>query len=471
MEFGCLTGRVKLLDIYECKVEDKPAAKNANLFRRMRPAQILVLGFAFVIFGGTVLLSLPIANAVGQPTPFIDAFFTATSAVCVTGLVVQDTGTFFSHFGQVVILVLIQVGGLGFMTMATFLALLLGKRINLKERLLMQEALNQLTVEGIVKLVKRVLVITFAFEGTAALILGIRWSGELGFARGLYYGLFHAISAFNNAGFDLFGEFRSLTGFVSDSTVNIVFSLLIILGGLGFTVIVDLINKRRWHRLSLHSKIVFSTTTALLAVGTIMIFLLEYSNSRTMGPLGLSVKIWASWFQSVSPRTAGFNTIDIAGLTNATHLLMIILMFIGASPGSTGGGIKTTTFGSLVSAVRAMVRGKEDVELFDRRLPQDLVYRSLTITIVAAALVLGVAMILTITEKAAFLTILFETVSAFGTVGLSMGLTTKLTVVGKIIVALTMFAGRVGPLTLAFAVAQKQQKAVYRLAEEKIMIG
>jgi trk system potassium uptake protein TrkH len=459
------------LDIYESKVKDTPGFKNVNLFRRMKPAQILVLGFALVILLGSVLLSLPVASASRQPTHFLDAFFTATSAVCVTGLVVQDTGTHFSTFGQVVILALIQIGGLGFMTMATFFALLLGKRINLKERLLMQEALNQLTVEGIVKLVRHVLVITFLIEGTGALILGIRWSGELGLARGFYYGLFHSISAFNNAGFDLFGEFRSLTGFVSDITVNTVITILIILGGIGFTVIVDLINKRRWRGFSLHTKIALSTTAALLAIGAISVFVLEYNNSKTLAPLSLPAKILASWFQSVTPRTAGYNTLDIAGLRDATQLLIIILMFIGASPGSTGGGIKTTTFRSLITAVSSMVRGRQDVELYERRLPQDLVYRSLTITIIATALVLAVTMLLTITETADFLMILFETVSAFGTVGLTMGLTTKLTVIGKILIALTMFAGRVGPLTIAFAVAQKQQKTLYRLAEEKIMIG
>jgi len=444
---------------------------NFNLLNKLSPAQILVLGFIGLILAGAILLSLPVSSAAGKPTKFIDALFTATSAVCVTGLVVVDTGTYYSVFGQIVILLLIQVGGLGFMTMATLFALILGKKIHLKERLIMQEALNQLTMEGVVRLAKAVLAITFLIEGTAALILGIRLSADYGWGRGFYYGLFHAVSAFNNAGFDLFGEYRSLTRYVADPTINIVMTILIIVGGLGFSVIVDIYNKRKWRSLSLHTKTVLSTTAILLIAGTAAVFFLEYNNGHTLGPLSLPAKLLASWFQSMTPRTAGFNTLDIAGLRNATQFLLIIFMFIGASPGSTGGGIKTSTFSALVAAVWAMTRGKEDVELFERRLPREIVYRSLTVALVALTLIIVVTMTLTITENAEFLTVLFETTSAFGTVGLSMGLTTKLTVLGKIAIAITMFAGRLGPLTVAFAVAQKQQKAVYRLAEEKIMVG
>lgn len=442
-----------------------------NLFKRFTPAQVLVLGFALLILAGGFILSLPISSATGQPIHFIDALFTSTSAVCVTGLVVVDTGTRYSILGQVVILLLIQIGGLGFMTMATLFALIMRKRIYLKERLIMQEAYNQLTVEGVVKLASRVLLITVLIEGVGAIILGLRWSAEYGLARGFYYGLFHSVSSFNNAGFDLFGGFRSLTLYKSDFTVNLVVSFLIILGGIGFGVLLDIYRRRTWRRLSLHTKVVLTTTAILLAVGTLGVLFMEYNNASTLASFTLPEKVMASWFQSVTTRTAGYNTIDIGGMRSATQFLFVMLMFIGASPGSTGGGIKTTTFGSLVSAVWAMVRGKEDIELYERRLPKEIVYRSLAISTVALGLVIFITMLLTITENADFLTVLFETTSAFGTVGLTMGITSKLTIVGKLAIMLTMYLGRVGPLTVAFALAQKQQKAIYRLAEEKIMVG
>ncbi len=441
------------------------------LLTRLTPAQVLVLGFAGVIFMGALLLTLPVASQSGKATPFIDALFTATSAVCVTGLVVVDTGTHWSVFGQVVILLLIQIGGLGFMTMATLFALMLGKRINLRERLLIQEALNQLSMEGVVRLVKYVLVFTFAIEGIAALILTVRWSFDLGWQKALYFGVFHAVSSFNNAGFDLFGNFRSITGYVDDFTVNIVISGLIIVGGLGFTVLVDIYQRRNWRLFSLHTKIVLAMSGFLIISGALVIFALEYSNLKTLAPLSTGGKVLASYFQSVTPRTAGYNTLAIAELRSATQFFIVLLMFIGASPGSTGGGIKTSTFTSLIGAVWAMIRGHEDVEVFERRIPKEIVYRALTITLAALSLVITVTMILTITEKADFLTLLFETTSAFGTVGLTMGITPDLSTFGRILISLTMFAGRVGPLTIAFAVAQRQNKQAYKYAKEKIMVG
>lgn len=449
----------------------KKVLKKNGLFNRLSPAQVLVLGFAAVILVGSLLLTLPVASLSGQATPFIDALFTATSAVCVTGLVVVDTGTHWSIFGQIVILLLIQVGGLGFMTMATLFALMLGKRINLRERLLIQEALNQLTMEGVVRLVKYILVFTFILEGIAALILAARWSFDMGWNKALYFGLFHAVSSFNNAGFDLFGDFRSITGYVDDFTVNIVISGMIILGGIGFTVIADVFRNRNWRMFSLHSKVVLTMSAFLIVGGAVLVFALEYSNPKTLAPLSTSGKILASYFQSVTPRTAGFNSLVISDLRSATQFLLIILMFIGASPGSTGGGIKTSTFMSLMGAVRAMIQGHGDVEVFKRRIPQEIVYRALTITIAALTLVISVTMILAVTEKAEFLTVLFETTSAFGTVGLSMGLTPDLTTIGRLMITATMFAGRVGPLTIAFAVAQRQHKPAFKYAREKIMVG
>lgn len=434
------------------------------------PARILVLGFALVILVGTLLLMLPAATTNHQGLSFIDALFEATSAVCVTGLVVVDTGTALTPMGQVVLVLLIQIGGLGFMTMATLLSLLIGKRIGLRERLIMREALNQVSLQGIVRVTIYVVTLTLAIEGIAALILTLRWWPDLGFPKALFFGVFHAITGFCNAGFDLFGEFRSLTGYVADPVVNLVICSLIALGGIGFTVIADVLKKRSFKRLSLHSKLVIFINLLLWVLGFVLFFVLEYNNPKTLQPLSWDGKFWASFFQSVTPRTAGYNTVDIGGMFAATQFLVVILMFIGASPGSTGGGIKTSTFGALVMAVWAMIKGKRDVEVFQRRIPQEIVYRSLAIATIAGLLVVVMTMLLTITERADFLTILFEVVSAFGTVGLTMGLTTKLTTIGKLLIALTMFVGRVGPLTLAFALAQGKGSTV-RQPEEKIVVG
>lgn len=441
----------------------------------LTPPQILVIGFAVVILIGSVLLSLPAAAADGVPMPFLDAFFTATSATCVTGLVVVDTGTHFSLFGQIVIILLIQVGGLGFMTMATLFAFALKKRISLKEKLILQEALNQSSMEGIVRLIRKVLLYSLTIEFVAAVIFAARWSFDLGPQKAAYYGIFHAISFFNNAGFDLFGpvtgKFSSLTAYAADPIINAVAMGLIILGGIGFVVMSDLMDYRRTKRLSLHSKVVLSATGILIGVGAIVIFIFEFTNPRTLGSLSWSGKILASLFQSVTPRTAGANTVDLAGLRQASQFFIIILMFIGASPGSTGGGIKTTTFTTLVGAMIAMIRGKEDIVFFRYRLGKERILKAVTLTLVALALVILVTMILSTTEDHAFLMILFEVTSAFGTVGLTMGLTPDLSDLGKILIAFTMFVGRLGPLTLAYALGPKTEKELYRYPEGKITIG
>ncbi|MNH77807.1 Ktr system potassium uptake protein B [compost metagenome] len=445
-------------------------------FRRPRlsPPQILVLGFAAIIMLGTVLLMLPISNTSGKPLEFINALFTSTSATCVTGLVVRDTGIDFTRFGQVVIMLLIQVGGLGFMTMATLFAMVFKRKISLKDRLLLQEAMNQNTMEGIVRLIRKVLTYSLLIELCAALVYSVRWAFDMPIGRAVYFGIFHAVSMFNNAGFDLFGEYRSLTLFVDDPVVNLVTMFLIVSGGIGFVVISDLTgfrnNRQKW-KLSLHSKVVLSMTAALIVIGTLVIFVFEFTNSKTLAPLGWGGKIWGSLFQSVTPRTAGANTLDIGALRQATQFFMIILMFIGASPGSTGGGIKTTTFTILVGAVLAMIRGREELVLFRYRLAQERIHKAITVTMFALFLIIVVTMILSATEDASFLSILFETTSAFGTVGLSMGLTAKLSVIGKVLISLTMFAGRLGLLTLAYALGPKKEKELYRHPEGKMIIG
>ncbi|MCV4233494.1 TrkH family potassium uptake protein [Virgibacillus sp. LDC1] len=438
---------------------------------RLSPPQILVLGFAAIIFIGTALLMLPISTSTGEPLEFIDALFTSTSATCVTGLVVVDTGTTFSSFGEVVIMLLIQIGGLGFMTMATLFALALKRRISLKDRLILQEAMNQSSMEGIVRLIRRVLLYSLIIEACGAVILSIRWAFDMPLGQAIYYGVFHAVTMFNNAGFDLFGDFRSLTGYVYDPVVNVVVMFLIVSGGIGFIVLSDLIDFRKQRRLSLHSKVVLTMTATLLLVGFIVILIFEFTNPRTLGSLNWGGKFFGALFQSVTPRTAGANTIDITGLRQATQFFIVILMFIGASPGSTGGGIKTTTFTIMVGAVIAMMRGREDIVMFRYRLAQERVLKALTIALLALLLVLTVSMILSTTEEGDFLEILFETTSAFGTVGLSMGLTPDLTVFGKVLISITMFAGRLGPLTLAYALGPKKGKELYRHPEGKMIIG
>ncbi|MNO50296.1 Ktr system potassium uptake protein B [compost metagenome] len=438
---------------------------------KFSPPQVLVIGFAIIILIGTILLMLPISNTKGENLPFIDAFFTATSATCVTGLVVRDTGTFFSVFGQVVIMTLIQIGGLGFMTMATLFSLVFKRKISLKDRLLLQEAMNQNTMEGIVRLIRKVLLYSLVIESCCALIFAIRLAFDMPLGRALYFGVFHAVSFFNNAGFDLFGDYRSLTSFAADPVMNLVSMFLIVSGGLGFIVLSDLIELRRGRKMSLHSKVVLSMTGSLILIGAIVIFIFEFSNSKTLEPLSWGGKVWSSLFQSVTPRTAGANSLDIGALRQATQFFIIILMFIGASPSSTGGGIKTTTFTILIGAVFSMIRGRTDLVLFRYRLAEERIFKAVTITMLSLFLVVFVAMLLSTTEDASFLTILFEATSAFGTVGLSMGLTGKLTVLGKVIISFTMFAGRLGLLTLAYALGPKKEKELYRHPEGKMIIG
>ncbi len=433
------------------------------------PAQTILLGFAAVIVVGGVLLSLPVAAADGRPTPFIDALFTATSATAVTGLVVVDTATHWSLFGQLVILTLIQVGGFGYMTTAMLLALLVGRRIGLRERMVLAESYNLYALGGVVRFTKMVIMVTLAIEGAGALLLALRWAPEVGLARGAYWGLFHAVSAFNNAGFDVMGNFRSLTRYVTDLPVNLIVTGLIILGGLGFGVLMNLRDGLR--RLTLHSKIVLSTSLGLILIGTLGILLFEFANPGTLGPLGGSGKALAAFFQSVSPRTAGFNTVQIGKMHDATLMLLVILMFIGASPGGTGGGIKTTTFVAPLAVILALLRGHPDPVLFRRRLPPFVIYKAVTIALLAVAFVITMSILLTVTEGVAFLPALFEVVSGFGTVGLSTGITPSLSTLGKVIIMVTVYTGRVGLLTLAFALTHRQVVPRFHYPEEPIYVG
>lgn len=435
----------------------------------LNPPRVLTLGFGTLILIGALLLNLPIASKSGESIGFINSLFTSASAVCVTGLVVVNTAKYWSLFGQIVIILLIQMGGLGFMTMATIVALLAGKKISLKERLVIKEQLNQQTMSGLVRLTKYVILLTFVIEGIGAFLLSTRFIPIYGFKKGLWFSIFHAVSAFCNAGFDIIGN--SMVSFVGDFTINMTICFLVIIGGVGFSVLIDIAKNKSFKKLRLHSKLVISITIILIIVGMLIILVIERKNPDTLMYLSKGERLLASFFQSVIPRTAGFNSIDISKIYDTTAFIIIILMCIGGSPGSTAGGIKTTTFGATFLTTIAVVRGNKDVVVFKQRLNQDIINRSLAIVIIGLMLIISVSILLTITEDAYFLDVLFETASAFGTVGLTRGITPNLSNIGKLIIALTMYAGRVGPLTMAFAFSQRQKQASYRYSEGNIMVG
>ena len=448
-----------------------PGTSHAHPGTYFTPARVLVLGFAGLITVGALLLTLPIASRTGTSLGLLDAYFTATSAVCVTGLVVVDTHDFFTPFGQVVILLLIESGALGFMTLSTILALVLGRRINLRERMLIQEAFNQYALAGAVDLVRKVVYLTLSIQAVGAFLLAWRFVPQFGWGRGGFYSLFHAVSTFANAGFDLMGGFRSLTAYEGDWLVSLTVAGLIIMGGLGFTVLLDLGRKRSFHRLALHSKMVLVVTGVLIVAGTVLILLFEMFNPETMAGLGWGQRVLGAFFQSVTARTAGFNTLPIGGMYNATLFITIILMFIGASPASTGGGVKTSTIGVLLATVYSTIKGRQEVVLFDRRLSADTTSRALTVVVVSFLLVTGATVLLTFSEPFTFIRVLFEAVSAFGTVGLSTGITPELSAAGRLFLILLMFAGRVGPVTLAVALATQERPVWIRYPEEKVIVG
>ena len=440
---------------------------------RLTPYQILSLGFAALIFLGTLLLMLPAATEAAESggLSFVDALFTATSAVCVTGLSVVDVGRELSLFGQVVVIALVQIGAFGFMTLTTLLAVFMRRRVQLKDRLVIQEELNQITFSGIVQLLLYILRATLFIEFIGGTLLALRFWPQFG-PTGIYFGYWHAVSAFCNAGFDVFSAAEStMYAYASDWLVNAVMTALVVLGGLGFYVLVDLRRGERFKRYSLQTKVVLTTTAALSAVGMLGMFLLEYQNPQTMGPLTFSGKLCASFFQGVASRTAGLSTVPTGDLTDASLFFLCILMFIGASPGSTGGGIKTTTFAVIVAAIWGLIRGHNDTTLFYRRISPPAVYKAFAILFTSAVLTVTITMLLSITENFSFIQILFEVVSAFSTAGMSTGITGELTNHGKLCLIPTMFIGRVGPVTFALALALKHKKRVIQYPEGKITIG
>ncbi|MDN5276891.1 MAG: trk/ktr system potassium uptake protein [Clostridiales bacterium] len=440
---------------------------------RLLPTQVLVLGFASMIIMGALLLTLPVASSTGESIGFLNALFEATSAVCVTGLVVVDTGDDLSLFGQLVIITLIQMGGLGFMTMATMVFLLLGKRITLRERLVIQEALNEFKLQGVVRLTRNIIGITFLIEGIGALILALRFVPMYGWGKGLYFSVFHAISAFCNAGFDLMGGYRSFTDFTDDFIVNFTIMGLIVCGGLGFSVLLDIYRNRHFRKWSLHTKLVVCVTAALITMGALFFFIVEFNNPATLGSQNWRGKILGALFQSVTSRTAGFSTIDQASLTNASKFMTIILMFIGASPAGTGGGIKTTTASVILLAVLSVIKGRRDVEVFGRRISYAIVNRALAIAVISFILLVSVSMVLSLLEPYPLVDVLFETASALGTVGLATFNNSDLSDISKIFIIMTMFAGRVGPLTLTLAFAKRMASDTgnVKYPEGKVMVG
>ncbi|UOY92630.1 TrkH family potassium uptake protein [Ectobacillus sp. JY-23] len=433
--------------------------KKANV--HMSPPRFLTLAFIVLAGMGTLLLKLPFATT--KPLAWVDALFTCISAFTVTGLGVVDTGTHFTLFGQLVILTLIQVGGLGMMTFAIIVFIMLGKKIGLHNRILLQQALNQLNIGGVIRLAKALLIFSLSVEFIAFVLLCLEWVPRYGWQKGTYFSFFHAISAYNNAGFSIWPD--NLMRHVHSPLVNVIITTLIIIGGLGFTVLIDVWKKRNFKQLSLHSKLMLVSTLVINIVATVLILLLEY-NGAAMSGLSFFDKTMSAYFQAVTTRTAGFNTLDIAKLSDSTILFMCVLMIIGAGSASTGGGIKLTTFLIMILGVMKFIREQQEISVFRKSIKDSTIIKALSITMVAVILIFAGIIALTITEKVPTPLIIFEVCSAFGTVGLTMGLTFNLTVMGKFIISFMMFAGKVGPLTLAFTISKSKPVKIKHPSED-----
>jgi trk/ktr system potassium uptake protein len=443
---------------------------------RYTSSQIVIAAFLAMILLGTLLLMLPFATT-GQGIRFVDALFTMTSAICVTGLIVADTPKDFTLFGQFVILLGIQVGGLGYSAAATLLLLALGRRIGLRHRMMMMEVLNTLSMEGLVRFVKVIVTITFIVEAIGAAILTARFSQDMDVLRAFYFGAFHSVSAFNNAGFSLFSD--SLTAYRRDLTVNLTVSTLIVLGGIGFLVFHDVLDNLRGRRFrfSTHTKLATLVSGLLIVGGTAGIWAFEVVNEKTLAGAPISEQVLVAYFHSISARSAGFSTVDMGLVGTATLYFIILLMIIGASPGSVGGGIKTTTFGIICASIWGTLKGRADVMMFYRRIPQEIVHKAYVLSALALGLVTGFTMILSYLESQEFIRIMFEVASAAGTAGLSTGnggvlsLSALFSDFGKFIIVLTMFLGRLGPLTVGLFAVKSHEQLRYRYAEARVVIG
>jgi len=447
-----------------------------TLYRRsgFNALPMIALGFLGLILVGSLLLTLPVASASGRRIPWFDALFTSTSAVCVTGLVVRDTGTAYSTFGHVVLMLLIEMGGLGFMTFATLLFRLMGRGFSMRDRMIMQESLNQDDLGGVVNLVMWVANSAFVVQFTGAVLFSIRLIPIYGVAKGLFFSVFHAVSAFCNAGFDLFGGGKSLTGFTGDALMNLTAIALVVIGGIGFGTVHDIVDKKRFKRLRLNTKLVLVTYGALLLAGFLMVLAFEWDNPATLGPMNPGQKLLAALFQSVTLRTAGFNTIDQAALRDSTKLVGGLLMLVGCAPASTGGGIKVTTFAIIVLTVRMVARGENGIAVFKRRIDQTMIQRAVTIAFIAMAVAfVDICALCLIQPGCAFLDLYYECVSAVGTVGISAIGSANLRPLGRLLIIVTMYIGRIGPLSMALLFTKRQSRAreLVKYPEDRVMLG
>ncbi len=441
--------------------------------RTLNPALALILGFAGLIVIGTIILMLPFASTQEGSVGFTAALFTSTSAVCVTGLVVLDTATAWTGFGQAVILILIQLGGIGFMTSATLLLLfLLGHRASLQQRLLLGQTMGGGLPGQVIQIIKRIAILTLALEAIGAAILFPRMVREMELREALWWSVFHSVSAFNNAGFDLVGNFSSLIPYYQDFWIISVIGILAVLGAVGYTVLADTVGTRGvWRRMSVDTRLVLSASAAFLVIGFVFILATETSNPDTLGARDWPTRIMDGLFYSMTPRTSGFTAIPMDQVNDETSFFTMALMFIGGGSGSTAGGIKIQTFMLLFFAILAAARNREQVVAFGREMPISLVFRALTVALLSIALVFSSATALTFFEDFSFLEILFETVSAYGTVGLTLGITPELGEISRIIVTVTMFIGRLGPLALVLALAGFATPHATRYAQESVKIG
>ena len=444
-----------------------------RIHSKLTQTQMIVVGFMLIILTGSLLLMLPWASRSHEVTPFLDTLFTATSASCVTGLVVVDTWSHWSMFGQVIILILIQVGGMGFMTLGVFMAILLRRRIGLKTRGVLQESINSLQIGGIVKLAKKIIQGTVFVESVGALILMYRFIPKVGMVRGIWYGIFHSVSAFCNAGFDLMGyvePYQSLCGYAGDWLVNLTIMSLIVIGGIGFFVWDDIATKKlKVRRYTLHTKLVLMTTLALIIGGALFFFFTEQSNVLRNMPF--AERIWASFFQSVTARTAGFNTVDTGALTEGSKFVTILLMFVGGSPGSTAGGIKTTTLIVLLVCVRSNMRQEKGYNILDRRLDEEVVRKACTVMCTNLLLMLTATIVMLVLQPFALTDVLFETASAIGTVGMTTGITRSICSVSKAVLIFLMYCGRIGSLTFALSLRGNKHEPAVKQPVEQVMIG
>lgn len=453
-----------------------PATRSVVVPRERRPLspyRVITLAFAGAIAIGTLLLSLPVSHAPEQKIGVLDALFTATSAVCVTGLVVVDTGSAWSRFGQVVIMLLIQAGGLGIITLGTLLAMVVGRRFSVSDRLRLQTQLSSLEVGGVVRLMRRLLLFTFAVELLGTLVLLIRFGQLYPGREAGFHAVFHAVSAFNNAGFALYPD--SLVRFGDEPLVLLTIAALFIIGGFSFVALANLfMHMRRGRRapLLLNTRIVV-LTSALLTVGTtVLLLLFEWSNPASLGGMSWGGKLMTAFFQAVTPRTAGFNSLEYGSLREVSLVFTMMLMFVGANPASTGGGIKTVTFYVLVGSAWSQIRGRGELTTFRRRITSATVIRAGSIALLSMLVIATVAVILSITDpQIPFVAVAFETFSAFGTVGLSLGITGELSAVGKVVIVMLMYVGRLGPLTAALALAEKQPDKSIAYPAENVVIG